>query len=61
MKNKALLIFLLIFSIQTYSQDRTALESLPRRERIKKDYLTPSKAAFYSAVVPGLGQIHTRR
>ena len=44
-----------------YSQDRAALDSLPRKIRIKKDYLTPSKAAFYSAVLPGLGQIHTRR
>lgn len=61
MRNKFLLLIFLVFSILSYSQDRAALDSLPRRERIKKDYLTPSKAAFYSAVLPGLGQIHTRR
>lgn len=43
------------------AQDRAAFDSLPRKIRIKKDPLTPSKAAFYSAVLPGLGQIHTRR
>lgn len=61
MRNKFLLFTFLLFAITGYGQDRAALDSLPRKMRIKKDYLTPSKAAFYSAVLPGLGQIHTRR
>ncbi|MGB1449119.1 MAG: DUF5683 domain-containing protein [Flavobacteriaceae bacterium] len=61
MKNKLLVFPLLFFTLLAFGQDRAALDSLPRKIRIKKDYLTPSKAAFYSAVLPGLGQIHTRR
>ncbi len=61
MKTKLLLLLFMVFSMLTFGQDRAALDSLPRKERIKKDYLTPSKAAFYSAILPGLGQIHTRR
>ena len=30
----------------------------PRMHRLINDPLTPSKAAFYSAVVPGLGQVY---
>jgi hypothetical protein len=30
----------------------------PRMKRLINDPLTPSKAAFYSAVVPGLGQVY---
>ena len=33
----------------------------PKKLRLINDPLTPSKAAFYSAVIPGLGQIYTRR
>ena len=61
MRTNFILFILVLFSLQLSAQDRAALDSLPRKLRIKKDYLTPSKAAFYSAVVPGLGQIHTRR
>ena len=61
MKNSLILIILLFTSCGAFAQDRAALDSLPRKIRIKKDYLTPAKAAFYSAVVPGLGQIHTGR
>lgn len=56
------LIVFFIFSIAySYGQDKEAIDSLSRKLRIKKDPLTPSRAAFYSAVLPGLGQIHTRR
>lgn len=61
MKNSLILIILLFTTCGAFAQDRAALDSLPRKIRIKKDYLTPAKAAFYSAVVPGLGQIHTGR
>ena len=32
-----------------------------RKDKLMNDPLTPSKAAFYSAVIPGLGQAYTRR
>ena len=32
-----------------------------KKQNLIKDPLTPSKAAFYSAVIPGLGQIYTKR
>ena len=33
----------------------------PRKLKLINDPLTPSKAAFYSSVIPGLCQIYTRR
>ena len=42
----------------------TILEESKRSLRLKRlinDPLTPSKAAFYSAVIPGLGQIYTKK
>lgn len=61
MKTKSLLVLtFLFFSFYAYGQ-QIPLDSLSRKERIKIDPLTPSKAAFYSTVVPGLGQIYTRK
>lgn len=61
MKRRLFILFLLSLIQFSNGQDRSALDSLDRKIRIKKDPLTPSRAAFYSAVIPGLGQIHTRR
>ena len=33
----------------------------PRKLKLINDPLTPSKAAFYSSIIPGLGQVYTRR
>ena len=57
MKNKILLIFIL--SISFVSAQKLELDTLTRKHRLIKDPLTPSKSAFYSAIVPGLGQIYT--
>ena len=57
MKNKILLI--LILSISFVSAQKLELDTLTRKQRLIKDPLTPSKAAFYSTIVPGLGQIYT--
>ena len=56
----AVLLFLII-TTTTFAQEREELALLSKKERIKLDPLTPARAAFYSAVIPGLGQIHTRR
>ena len=61
MKN-LILIIIIFFSINIYSQ--SGIDSIyisPRKIKLINDPLTPSKAAFYSSVVPGLGQIYTRR
>ncbi len=61
MKNRFLLAFIFIFSLSlTYSQKRE-VDTLTRKQRLIKDPLTASKSAFYSAVVPGLGQIYSRK
>ena len=57
MKNKILLI--LFLSVSFISAQKLELDTLTRKQRLIKDPLTPSKAAFYSAIVPGLGQIYT--
>ena len=59
MKNKILLI--LILSISFVSAQKLELDTLTRKQRLIKDPLTPSKAAFYSTIVPGLGQIYTEK
>ena len=59
MKNKILLI--LILSISFVSAQQLELDTLTRKQRLIKDPLTPSKAAFYSTIVPGLGQIYTEK
>jgi len=42
----------------TYKENKVSRSKLlsPRKIRLIEDPLTPSKAAFYSAVLPGLGQ-----
>ena len=32
-----------------------------KKEKLMNDPLTPAKAAFYSAIIPGLGQVYSRR
>ncbi len=61
MRNFFLSILILI-SFNSYCQSE--LDSIyisPRKQRLINDPLTPSKAAFYSSVIPGLGQVYTRR
>ena len=52
----------MILSLSCYSQSEIdSVYISPRKQILIDDPLTPSKAAFYSSVVPGLGQIYTRR
>ena len=56
------LSIVVLFSFNSYCQSE--LDSIyvsPRKQRLIDNPLTPSKAAFYSSVVPGLGQVYTRR
>ena len=54
MNHKFFLIFSITFlSVFSYSQEEES--------NIQIDILRPSKAAFYSAVLPGLGQIYNKK
>ena len=59
-KNNLILFiaFLILISYDCKSQKISKREV--RKMELIKDPLTPSKAAFYSAVLPGLGQVYTK-
>lgn len=59
-------IFILLFSFSVFSQDVKEENSLILKDTLPLqsytiDPLSPSKAAFYSAVVPGLGQAYNKQ
>ena len=59
---KVTLLIILCYTTNFYSQstaDSTYIS--PKKLRLINDPLTPSKAAFYSSIIPGLGQVYTRR
>ena len=56
MRTSLFCLFLIFSFLGTYGQDKK--ENLSTYEI---DPLRPSKAAFYSAVIPGLGQIYNKR
>ena len=76
-KNPLLLLLVFFFLLQLNAQDREikekpadsldaeisgkgfSIEDIEKRENINP--LAPSKAAFYSAILPGLGQVYNRR
>ena len=71
MKNNFLNIFFLIFATALFAQTSDTL-TVKKEERVivvndsilpKEEYnpLAPAKAAFYSAVVPGLGQVYNKK
>lgn len=71
MKGKHLHIFFLLFSASLFAQTADSLVVQKEERAIvvndtllpKDEYdpLAPSKAAFYSAVVPGLGQVYNKK
>ena len=58
MKTRVFILFLLLVNLQLLSQKLP--EEIPnsRKQRLIENPLTPSRAAFYSAILPGLGQIY---
>ncbi len=71
MKNNFLYIFFLIFATSLFAQTTDSLV-VKKKEKIivvndsilpKEEYnpLAPAKAAFYSAVIPGLGQVYNKK
>ena len=66
-KNNILIFLILLFSLQLYCQkDSTSVkeikskESLFIQEGLYKP-LAPAKAAFYSAILPGMGQVYNKK
>lgn len=60
----SIFLVLLFFSTAAFAQEETQLtvvqDTVPAPS-VKYDPLAPSKAAFYSAIVPGLGQIYNKK
>ncbi|MEM5566114.1 DUF5683 domain-containing protein [Psychroserpens sp. AS72] len=65
-------LFFLLFSTITFAQDdkkadevdtglMVVQDSISMKKRAPLDVLAPSKAAFYSAVLPGLGQAYNKK
>ena len=58
MKTSVFILFLFIINLQLLAQEIPKENPKSRKQRLIEDPLTPSKAAFYSAIFPGLGQIY---
>ncbi len=58
MKTKVFIPILIFINLQLLAQELPNQEEISRKERLISSPLTPSKAAFYSAILPGLGQIY---
>ena len=58
MKTKVFVLFLITINLNVFSQEITEPVEKSRKQRLIESPLTPSKAAFYSAILPGLGQIY---
>jgi len=70
MKAQPLFFVLLLFSVSIFSQVKKEKAHIKEATQIKKDTLftddlldplSPAKAAFYSAVLPGLGQAYNKK
>jgi hypothetical protein len=61
MQNQFILLFLFFGLTSLFAQEKTkiVLNDTLRSETI--DPLRPSKAAFYSAILPGLGQVYNKK
>ena len=47
-----------MLNLQVFAQQLPGEEEKTRKEKLIESPLTPSKAAFYSAIIPGLGQAY---
>ena len=58
MKTKVFITILILINLQVFAQKPLKKQQKIRKQMLIESPLTPSRAAFYSAVVPGLGQIY---
>ncbi|WP_413512763.1 DUF5683 domain-containing protein [Myroides odoratus] len=70
MRSKVLLIliFSTLFQVASFAQEEGVHEKESKKEKRKKeaeykplDAVAPSRAAFYTTIVPGLGQIYNKK
>lgn len=66
MKNKLFIVILIgLFSLNSFAQQAGELKLTAKDSTtvkpVKIDPLSPARAAFFSAVLPGLGQIHNKQ
>ncbi|PBJ11425.1 DUF5683 domain-containing protein [Flavobacterium sp. ACN6] len=61
MKSKFILLLLFFGLTSIFAQQKTEIISKDSIQSVEIDPLRPSKAAFYSAVLPGLGQIYNKK
>ncbi|MGG5505269.1 MULTISPECIES: DUF5683 domain-containing protein [unclassified Myroides] len=62
------MIFSVLFQVASFAQEEEILEKESKNEKRKKevaykplDPVAPSRAAFYTSIVPGLGQIYNKK
>ena len=58
MKTSVFLFILFFVNLQLYAQELEKKILKSRKESLIENPLTPSRAAFYSAIIPGLGQAY---
>ena len=62
---KLIFIFILLTALPAFSQEELKVSidtvSAPKVKDYRIDPLAPSKAAFYSAILPGLGQAYNKK
>jgi len=56
-----LFLLVLFYSWNSFSQEEVSLVAKDTVKNNRIDPLAPSKAAFYSAILPGLGQAHNKK
>ena len=63
MKGKFLrsLLFIFVLSNTTFAQEETTVVKTKDTISVEIDPLAPSKAAFFSAILPGLGQAYNKK
>lgn len=61
MQNQLILLFLFLGFTTIFAQEKNKIVSKDSLKSQTIDPLRPAKAAFYSAVLPGLGQIYNKK
>ncbi|MBS7255017.1 DUF5683 domain-containing protein [Flavobacterium branchiicola] len=61
MQNQFIVLFLLLGLSSIFAQEKTKFISNDSLKSETYDPLRPAKAAFYSAILPGLGQIYNKK
>ncbi|MBL0736052.1 hypothetical protein JI750_04090 [Flavobacterium sp. GN10] len=61
MQNQLILLFLFLGSTTIFAQGKNKIISKDSLKSETIDPLRPAKAAFYSAVLPGLGQVYNKK